>query len=232
MLLSEVAAQAWQLILQRDPDLVSAVTLSLNLATGSTVLAALVGVPIGFAIGLSDFRGKRLAVLVLNTLMACPTVVIGLLVYTLISRSGPLGSWGLLFTPSGIILGQFLLALPLVMALALTATHGLDKRIWSTAQTLGAGPFRCAWTMFVEGRFVFLAVIIAGFARVFAEIGVSLMLGGNIRFYTRTITTAIALETSKGQFALGLALGAILLIVALGVNIALQLIQGKAVRHG
>ncbi len=211
-----------------DPDFTGAVRVSLGVAVCSTSLAAAVGVPAGFIIGISRFRGKRLLTVIVNTLMALPTVVVGLIGYSLLSRSGPLGSMGLLFTPVAMALGQWVLALPIVTGLSLAATTSLDMRVWRTAQTLGAGTGRSAWMMIREGRFAYLAAVVAGFGRVFAEIGVSLMLGGNIRTYTRTITTTIAMETNKGEFGLGLALGAVLLLVALAVNILFQILQGKA----
>ena len=222
--------EALGLIADCDPDFVSAVQTSLGIALCSTLLAGGIGVPLGFLLGISDFKGKRVLTVVINTLMALPTVVIGLLGYSLLSRVGPLGCWGSLFTPVAMVLGQFVLALPIVTGLSLAATNALDKRAWDTAVTLGAGPLRSSWVMFREGRFAYLAAIVAGFGRVFAEVGVSLMLGGNIRFYTRSITTAIATETSKGEFGLGLALGMVLLLVALVVNILFQVFQGKAGR--
>jgi tungstate transport system permease protein len=159
--------------------------------------------------------------------MALPTVVVGLLLFGLLSRQGPLGSWGLLFTPVAMILGQLVLATPIVANLVLAAVAGADKRILPTLITLGASPFQASIQLLKELRFGIMAAIIAGFGRVIAEVGVAMMLGGNIRGLTRTMTTAIALETSKGEFAFGLALGIILLAVALLVNLGLNFLQQR-----
>ena len=172
---------------------------------------------------------KRVLLTLLNSLMAMPTVVIGLLVYSVISRRGVLGSWNLLFTPIGMILGLTLLALPIVANYSLSAVKGADPRIVPTALTLGATRFQTLLQLTREVRFGILAAIIAGFGRVISEVGAAMMLGGNIRGYTRTMTTAIALETEKGEFAYGLALGIILMGVALGINALLTFVQEK--RH-
>jgi tungstate transport system permease protein len=162
-----------------------------------------------------------------NTLMALPTVVVGLVLFGLFSRQGPLGALGLLFTPWAMIVGQFVLAIPIVANYTLAAVAGADPRILPTAQTLGAGRLQGVWQLLLEVRFGVMAAIVAGFGRVIAEVGVAMMLGGNIRGYTRTMTTAIALETSKGEFAFGLALGIVLLGVALIVNLFLNLLQQR-----
>jgi tungstate transport system permease protein len=160
--------------------------------------------------------------------MAIPTVVIGLFVFSFISRQGPLGVLGLLFTPAAMVVGQFLLATPIVVALSYAAIQGIDPRVKMTALTLGARSHQVIITLLLEARFAIIAAVIAGFGRVIGEVGSAMMLGGNIRGYTRTISTAIALETSKGEFSLGLALGMILLTVALSVNIALRYLQHKS----
>ena len=178
-------------------------------------------------IGVGEFRLKRVLMVLLNSLMAMPTVVLGLLVYGLISRQGALGSWNLLFTPSGMIIGLTLLALPIVTNYSLTAVRGADWRIVPTALTLGASRFQSMVQLAREVRFGIFAAVIAGFGRVISEVGVAMMLGGNIRGYTRTMTTAIALETSKGEFAFGLALGIILMGVSLAINTLLTLLQEK-----
>jgi tungstate transport system permease protein len=154
-------------------------------------------------------------------------VVIGLVLYGLLSRQGPLGAWGLLFTPAAMIVGQTVLAAPIVANYTLAAVAGADPRIMTTALTLGAGRFRAVWQLLLEIRFGIIAAVVAGFGRVIAEVGVAMMLGGNIRGYTRTMTTAIALETSKGEFAFGLALGIVLMAVALVVNLFLNLLQQR-----
>jgi tungstate transport system permease protein len=220
-------AAALQLIGSFSPDVVEAVRTSLSVSAGATVFAALFGVPVGLAVGLSDSRWKGVAVTALNTLMAVPTVVVGLFVYGFLSRQGPLGALGLLFTPTAIVIGGTLLASPIVANYTLASVRGADPRILPTALTLGAGPFRAAATLVGEIRFGVFAAVIAGFGRVVAEVGVAMMLGGNIRGYTRTMTTAIALETSKGEFSFGMALGIVLMTVALIVNLFLSLLQRR-----
>ncbi len=218
---------ALALILAFDSEVVQAIWTSLYTSGCAIVLAALFGIPAGLLIGLSSFQGKRLVITGLNTLMALPTVVVGLVVYGMLSRQGPLGEWGLLFTPLAMIIGQTVLATPIVANYTLAAVSGADNRIMSTAMTLGAGPLQSALQLLKEVRFGIMAAVIAGFGRVIAEVGVAMMLGGNIRGYTRTMTTSIALETSKGEFAFGLALGIVLMAVALVVNLFLNLLQQR-----
>ena len=225
--LSESLRAAVALILALDPEVVHAVWTSLYTSGCAIVLAAVAGIPAGTLLGLGRFTGRRALLTVLNTLMALPTVVVGLVVYGLLSRQGPLGTWGLLFTPMAMIIGQTVLAAPIVANYTVAAVAGADPRIMPTALTLGAGRLRGAWQLLLEIRFGVMAAIVAGFGRVIAEVGVAMMLGGNIRGYTRTMTTAIALETSKGEFAFGLALGIVLLAVALVVNLFLNLLQQK-----
>ncbi|UCE18940.1 MAG: ABC transporter permease [Gemmatimonadota bacterium] len=227
--LFEGIAKALSLISSLDPEVLSAVWVSLRTSVTAIAFASLIGVPIGFLVATHNFRGKRPVVLLLNTLMALPTVVVGLIVYSFLSRQGPLGPLGLLYTPSAMVVGQFILATPIVAALTLTAVQGIDPRVRQTAVTLGANRLQLAMTMTSEARFAITAAIIAGFGRIIAEVGSAMMLGGNIRGYTRTMTTTIALETSKGEFALGIALGVILLIVAFTVNILFQALQRRGI---
>ena len=224
---SDSFSTALALIVARDPDVVSAVTVSVAVSLWSTLFASLIGIPAGVAVAVAEFPGKRLAVTLLNTLMALPTVVVGLIVYSIISRQGPLGSFGLLFTPSAMVIGQTVLAVPIIANLTLSAIKGADPRIVPTAITLGAGPQQAVRRLVIELRFGIMAAVIAGFGRVIAEVGVAMMLGGNIRGFTRTMTTAIAMETGKGEFALGLALGLILMAVALAVNMVLNTLQQR-----
>lgn len=216
---------ACSMIASGDRDVYTAVWTSLRIAVGSVLLASLVGIPAGLRMGLGDFPGKRLAVIVLNSLMAVPTVALGLVLYGLLSRAGPLGGLGLLFTPTAILIGQSCLAAPIVANYTLAAIKGADRRILPTAMTLGAGPMQCILVLMREVRFGMMAAVIAGFGRVVSEVGVAMMLGGNIRWYTRTMTTAIALETSKGEFAYGLALGIILLAISFSVNVVFSFLQ-------
>lgn len=213
------------LILSGDRDVTSAVVTTLSVAIWSVLFASVVGVPLGVAVTLGKFPMKGLVRLMLNSLMAMPTVVIGLLVYGFLSRQGPLGSMGLLFTPRAIIIGQTILATPVIANYTLSAIQGADERILPTARTLGASNVQSLFQLAREVRFGLVAAIIAGFGRVVSEVGVAMMLGGNIRMYTRTMTTAIALETSKGDFAFGLALGLILIVVSLAVNLILTVAQ-------
>jgi tungstate transport system permease protein len=220
-------AAALRLIGSFSPDVVDAVRTSLSVSAGATVFASLLGIPVGLHVALSEFPLKRLVVTILNTFLAVPTVVVGLLGYGFLSRQGPLGVLGLLFTPAAIVIGGTLLAAPIVANYALAAARGADPRIVPTALTLGAGRLRAVGTLVGEIRFGILAAVIAGFGRVVAEVGVAMMLGGNIRGYTRTMTTAIALETSKGEFSFGMALGIILMAIALIVNLFLSLLQRR-----
>lgn len=223
----EQLAEALRLLTTLDREVLATAAVSLGLATLSTLLAASAGVPLGLAIGLGRFRGKRLLSTVLHALLALPTVLIGLLFYTALSSRGVFGEGRLLFTRPAIVLGQFVLILPLVTALAHAAAEGVDRRVRLTAETLGATRSRTMWTVLCEGHGAFLAAVVAGFGRVFGEVGISMMLGGNIRGYTRTITTSIVLETSKGEVALGIALGLVLMTVALLVNLVLLWLRKK-----
>lgn len=225
--LADSAGAALRLIVSLDPDVLDAVRTSVVVSAWATAAASVVGIPLGLAVGLSEFPLKRVAVTALNSLMAVPTVVVGLFVYAFISRQGPLGMLGLLFTPAAIAIGGTILASPIVANYALAAARGADRRILPTARTLGAGPLQAVGKFAAEIRFGIVAAVIAGFGRVVSEVGVAMMLGGNVRGYTRTMTTAIALETSKGEFAFGMALGAILLSVAFAVNILFNLLQRR-----
>ena len=223
--LTESLLTALDLIVSLDRDVRLTVWISLYTSSCAIVLATLVGIPLGLWLGLAKFRGRRMLITLLNTLMALPTVVVGLLLFGLFSRQGPLGPLGLLFTPGAMIAGQMILATPIVANYVLAAVAGADQRIINTALTLGATRVQAVIQLVREIRFGVMAAVIAGFGRVIAEVGVAMMLGGNIRGATRTMTTAIALETSKGEFAFGLSLGLVLLGVALLVNLGLNLAQ-------
>ena len=215
------------LILALEPELCQAVWTSLYVSAWSVVLASLLGIPVGLAVGLTEFPLKRSVITLLNSLMAVPTVLIGLLVYGFVSRQGPFGGLGLLFTPAAIIVGDALLAAPIVANLALGSVRGANTAILPTAMTLGGSRFQSVLKLLSEIRFGMMAAVISGFGRVVSEVGVAMMLGGNILGSTRTMTTVIALETSKGEFALGIALGLILMAVALAVNIVFQFLQRR-----
>jgi len=218
-------AQALRLIGRLDREVYSAAFRSLSISSAALVLATLVGLPAGLALGASHFRFRPLVLAVLNTLMALPTVLVGLLLYALLSRRGPAGPLGLLYTPWAMMLGQFILATPIIAALSVAVVQSADPRVLKSARTLGAGKFRIGLTLVSETRLALLAAVVAAFGRVVGEVGISMMVGGNIRHYTRNLTTAIALETSKGEIALGIALGIVLMVIALGVNLAMQTLQ-------
>ena len=225
--LFESLKHALAMIASFDAEVFRTVWTSVYTSMSSIALAAILGVPAGVVLGLGRFRGRGTALTLLNTLMALPTVVVGLVLYGFLSRQGPLGSWGLLFTPLAMILGQMVLATPIVANYTVAAVAGGDPRILPTAMTLGANRLQGTWQLLLEVRFGVMAALVAGFGRVIAEVGVAMMLGGNIRGTTRTMTTAIALETSKGEFAFGLALGVILMSVALIVNLFLRILQRR-----
>ena len=225
--LGESLLTALELIINLDREVRATAWVSLYTSSCAIVIAALLGVPTGLWLGLNRFRGRQILLALLNTLMALPTVVVGLLLFGLLSRQGPLGPLGLLFTPLAMIAGQTVLATPIVANLVLAAVTGADQRIINTALTLVASRLQAAIQLLREIRFGVMAAVIAGFGRVIAEVGVAMMLGGNIRNSTRTMTTAIALETSKGEFAFGLALGMLLLSVALLVNLFLNVLQQR-----
>lgn len=218
---------ALAMIFEFNPEVYITVWTSLYVSGIAIIFATLAGVPAGLAVGLGRFPGRRIVITLLNTLMALPTVVVGLVVYGFLSRVGPLGQFGLLFTPTAMVIGQIILATPIIANYTLGAMSASDSRIMPTALTLGASTTRGAMILLQEIRFGVMAAIIAGFGRIIAEVGVAMMLGGNIRGVTRTMTTAIALETSKGEFAFGLALGIFLLAVALLINMFLNFLQQR-----
>lgn len=225
--LIEALRAALVLIIQFDREIMFIAWTSLWTSSTAILLATLLATPIGLLVGTVSFPGRRGIRLLLNTFMALPTVVIGLFLFALLSRQGPLGPLGLLFTPWAMILGQTVLALPIVAHYMTTTVASADARIIPTLQTLGAHPLQAAWHILREVRYGLLAAVVAGFGRVVAEVGAAMMLGGNIRNSTRTLTTAIALETSKGDFAFAMALGIILMTLALGVNFLLHALQQR-----
>lgn len=210
--------EALKLIVSSDTEFWSIVWLSIKMSFISTLLASVLGVPAAFFLVLKKFRGRDLLITVSNSLMSIPTVVVGLLFYSILSRRGPAGDLGLLFTQTAVVLGQTFLILPVVISLTISTIRSMDKSVRETAVSLGASRYQQLLIFFSEARFGVAACVITAFSRVFAEVGVSMMLGGNIRNYTRTITTAIALETSKGEFGLSIALGLVLLAVAFAIN--------------
>jgi tungstate transport system permease protein len=197
------------------------------ISLSSTIIAAVVAVPLASVIDSREFRGKRVIINIIQTLYSMPTVLVGLFVFLLISSSGPLGSFNLLFTPAGMILGQSILILPLVTGFSLTALRSVKTELRDLARSLGATEYQVMMKVIAEARYAVMAAIILGFGRAISEVGVAIMLGGNIRGFTRVITTAISLETSKGNIELSIALGIILLLISLMVNTALNHFQEK-----
>lgn len=216
------------LIWSRDPELLLIIQVSLKVSGTSTLIASVVGVPAGFFIAFQTFPGKRLLITVLNTLLALPTVVVGLFVYAFLARRGVFGTFDLLYTQKAMIIGQVILIVPIVTTFTISAISRIDDSYRKTALTLGANILQTAWVIVREARFGIVASIILAFGRVIAEVGISMMLGGNAKGFTRTMTTAMALEYDKGEFVLSVALGIVLLIISFGVNVCLNYIQGRA----
>ena len=203
-------------------DLALAIWISLKTSGLAAVFASVLAVPAALYLAGREFRGKRLVLLINQTWMAAPTVVIGLLFYNLLGRGGPLGRFGLLYTQTAMTIGQVFLILPLILGFSYSALRQVDKRARPAALTLGASPRQAGWVVLREAGFPLLVAVLAGFARAISEVGIAMMLGGNIRNATRNITTSIALESSKGEFRNGIILGAVLLAVTLGINLLVQ----------
>jgi len=219
--------RAFQLLLQGDRETYSAVLATVQVSALSMSVSLLVGIPLGYLLGYLDFPGRKQLRTVVDTMLALPTVFIGLLVYAFISSRGPLGEFELLFTLSGIAIGQAILALPIVIALTATAVESLDRPLRLTLLSLGASARQIFLTSIREARLGLLVASITATGRVLTEVGISMMVGGNIKWHTRTITTAIALETNKGQFATGIALGIVLLIIAFSINLSLSFLRRR-----
>jgi tungstate transport system permease protein len=218
-------ASAFWLITHLNPALTQIILLSLQVSGLALVIATILGLPLGALLALRHFPLRGVLLSLLNTGMGLPPVVVGLLLYLILSRSGPLGFMSLLYTPSAMVIAQAILSFPIVTSLTHAAIVGVDPVIRLAAQTLGATPLQEAVTVVREARYGIVAAVIAGFGRVSAEVGAVLMVGGNIANYTRVMTTTIALETDKGNFDLGIALGIILLTLSLLVNVALRAVQ-------
>lgn len=225
--LTAAFSQAVHWLLSGHAEVYSIVWVSVKIVMVATLIASVLGVPLGASLAISQFRGKRLVASLFNTLLSIPTVVIGLMVYAFLSRQGPLGELGLIFTPWAVIIGDVLLGVPILVALTMAAVQSVDPRVRETALSLGSNSTQATLAVLSEARLAVCGAVVAAFGRIIAEVGAASMLGGNIRGFTRTITTAIALETSKGEFALGLALGMVLLLVAFIVNVMLYYLQGK-----
>ncbi|NMB79036.1 MAG: ABC transporter permease [Methanomicrobiales archaeon] len=216
--------QALNLIITMNPEVMQIAFLSLYISLSATIIAAIISIPLAGLIHFSEFAGKRAVIILIQTLYSVPTVVVGLVIYLLISKSGPLGFLGLLFTPQGMILGQTVLIIPIMTGLIISALGGVDKGISDTLIALGATTWQKIIEIVKEARYAILGGVVLGFGRAIAEVGVAMMIGGNIRGETRVLTTAITLETGMGNFPLSIALGIILLFIALIVVVALHLI--------
>jgi len=219
--------QAVELIITLDPEVIAITLRTLEISISSTLIAVLISVPLGGLIYFKTFRGKRSVINLIQTLYSLPTVLVGLLVFLLISNEGPLGSLQLLFTPAGMILGQTILILPIIIGFTITALSSVKGEIKDLALSLGASEFQTILSIMKEAKYALYAAVILGFGRAISEVGVALMIGGNIRNFTRVITTTMSLETAKGNLELSIALGIILLAIALIINLALNQFQEK-----
>jgi tungstate transport system permease protein len=216
--------QAFSLIVTLNPEVLHIAALSVYISLAATILAACISIPLGGLIHFRKFRGKQILKVIIQTLYSVPTVVVGLLVYLLISRSGPLGFFGLLFTPEGMILGQMVLIIPITTGLVISALSGVDRNISDTLVSLGATEFQSIVQIVKEARLAILSAVILAFGRAISEVGVAMMIGGNIAGQTRVLTTAIALQTGMGDFGFSIALGIILLAIALVIVVTMNFI--------
>lgn len=225
---SEAFAAAFALVVSFDPKLTEIVGLSLWVSLTAVALAAVIGMPLGAAVALFRFPGHRAVVILLNAFMGLPPVVVGLIVYLILSRSGPLGTLGLLFTPTAMVVAQVILVTPIVAALTRQVIEDLWKEYEEQLRSLGAGPARAVTTLMWDGRFSLLTAVLAGFGRASAEVGAVMMVGGNIDHVTRVMTTTIALEVAKGDLALALGLGVILIALSTAINGAAYMVKEAA----
>ena len=220
----QALVQAVQLIVALDPEIMEISLRSLYVSAAAILIAALICIPVGGLIHFHDFRGKKVLINVIQTFYSIPTVVVGLFVFLFISRAGPLGGLELLFTPAAIIIGQVILILPILTGMTVSALSGVDKSIKDTALSMGASGSQAIRTIISEARFAVVGALILGFGRAISEVGAALMLGGNIRGYTRVLTTAISLETQRGDLVLSLALGIILISIAMVVSVIVNVL--------
>ena len=213
--------EAFNLLLNGNLETYSAIKATLYTSSVSILLAVLVGFPLGFILGFYDFRGRKILRLLSDTALAMPTVAIGLILYAFITRNGPLGSLNLLFTLKAVMLGQFVLALPIIISLTASVVENMEKKHYLTILNLRLAPAKLVFCVLYELRYALMVVIATAYGRIVAEVGVAMMIGGNIKYFTRTITTAVSLETNKGEFAMGIALAMVLIFIAFLVNLAI-----------
>lgn len=219
--------EAFLLLYHLDSETLDAIYNTILTSSISIIIGTLIGLPAGFALGYFNFWGKKTIKLICDTLLAFPTVVVGLVVYAFISSQGPLGEYGLLFSNEGVIIGQTLLALPIIISLSSSVVENMDSRLSLTLRSFALSKTQMIATTLWELRHSLLSVVITAYARIVSEIGIAMMIGGNIKWHTRTITTAISLETNKGEFSLAIALGIVLVIIALCINLALSFLRRK-----
>jgi tungstate transport system permease protein len=229
--MTEALATAVDLVTRADPELIEIVQLSLHVSISAVIIAAVIGVPSGAALAMFRFAGRQSLVVTVNALMGLPPVVVGLCVYLLLSRTGPLGDWGLLFSAPAMVFAQTILITPIVTALSRGVIEDLWMEYGEQLRSLGVGTSRAMLTLIREARYRLLTAVLAGFGRAIAEVGAVLIVGGNIAHHTRVMTTAIALETSKGNLALALGLGIILITVSLMINALVHFSSGIAKRY-
>jgi tungstate transport system permease protein len=225
--ITEGIASAFNLILSGDPTLIDITLRSLQVSGLATILSALWSLPLGLLVGIKSFRGKRLVKAVFTAAIGIPTVGLGLILYLLLSHSGPLGIFGLLYSPTAIIIGEAVLVTPIILSFTISAIEAVEPEIKDLARSMGASEFQASAAVFKEGLSGIILAVTASFNRAIAELGVALMLGGNIRGLTRVLTTSIALETTKGEIVLSVALTAILLIIVFILSLAVSLLRRK-----
>lgn len=219
--------EAIELLLSGSDSVYSAISVTVTVSSWSLFISLLIGLPLGFILGYYQFYGKSVVRTIVDTFLAFPTVVIGLIVYTALSQAGPFADYELLFTQKGIIIGQIFLGLPIIIALTAAQVEAVDKRLYTSLRGLGANSYQVLIATLIESRFGLMTAAMTAYGRIITEIGISMMVGGNIKYHTRTITTAISLETGKGEFETGIALGLVLFVVALLVNIALLILKKR-----
>src|SRR5262245_4172920 len=224
----EAAAQALALVTTLDPKLVDIVLLSLRVSLAAVVFGTLIGLPLGAAVAVNEFRGRRTVIVILNALMGLPSVVVGLCVYLLLSRAGPLGSWGILFTPTAMVIAQTILITPTLAALSRQVVADGWSEYREQLRSLGETRLGAATTLLWDLKFSLVTIVLAGFGRAASEVGAVMIVGGNINGVTRVMTTTIALETSKGDLPLALALGFVLLAIVLAVNAGAYVVKETA----
>lgn len=226
----EAFAAAWALVVGFEPGLVQIVVLSLQVSLGAALIATLIGLPLGAVIAVERFPGRQALIVLLNALMGLPPVVVGLLIYLLLSRAGPLGSLGILFTPQAMVIAQTVLIVPIIAALSRQSIEDAWREYGEQLRSLGARRLNAAMTLIWDTRFSLLTIVLAGFGRAAAEVGAVMIVGGNIDGVTRVMTTTIALETSKGDLALALGLGIVLIVLVILLNALAAVIREAALR--